>query len=89
VLVWIPEAIICAVKSSSFEDAIRNAISIGGDSDTIAAISGSIAEAIYGVPEGIKEQTMSKLPQDMINIIQQFNQNIVKHRRQQKKHLIG
>ncbi len=38
-----------------FEDAIRNAISIGGDSDTIAAIAGSLTEACYGIPEGLRE----------------------------------
>ena len=45
----------------SFEDAIRNAISIGGDSDTIAAITGSIAEAYYGIDEDIKETALSYL----------------------------
>lgn len=41
--------------STDFEDAIRNAISIGGDSDTIAAIAGSLAEVCYGIPEGLRE----------------------------------
>ncbi|NMD98425.1 hypothetical protein HF878_02860 [Selenomonas bovis] len=41
--------------STDFEDAIRNAISIGGDSDTIAAIAGSLTEACYGIPEGLRE----------------------------------
>ena len=43
-----PQAIVAFLESTDFEDAIRNAISIGGDSDTIAAITGSIAEAAYG-----------------------------------------
>ena len=47
----VPQAITCALEAFSFEDAIRNAISIGGDSDTIAAIAGGIAEARFGVPE--------------------------------------
>ena len=46
----VPEAIIAFLESSGFEDAIRNAISLGGDSDTLAAITGSIAEAAYGIP---------------------------------------
>ncbi|MCL1849388.1 MAG: ADP-ribosylglycohydrolase family protein [Clostridiales bacterium] len=46
----VPEAIIAFLESNSFEDAIRNAISLGGDSDTLAAITGSIAEAAYGIP---------------------------------------
>lgn len=45
----VPEAIICALESRSFEDGIRNAISIGGDSDTIGAMAGGIAEALHGI----------------------------------------
>lgn len=70
----VPEAIICFLQSESFEDAIRNAISIGGDSDTIAAITGSIAEAFYGgIPKEIEEKTLSYLPMDMIDVIIRFN----------------
>ena len=47
----VPEGIICALESESYEDAVRNAISIGGDSDTLGAIAGSIAEALHGVEE--------------------------------------
>lgn len=47
----VPEALTCALEATSFEDAIRNAISIGGDSDTIAAIAGGVAEARFGIPE--------------------------------------
>lgn len=54
----VPQAIEAFLESESFEDAIRNAISIGGDSDTIAAITGGIAEAYYGIPENIREITM-------------------------------
>ena len=52
----VPEAIIAFLESTDFEDAIRNAISIGGDSDTLAAITGSIAEAAYGIPQEIAEK---------------------------------
>ena len=52
----VPQAIVAFLESTDFEDSIRNAISIGGDSDTIAAITGSIAEAAYGIPEDIKEK---------------------------------
>lgn len=55
----VPQAIISFLESKDFEDAIRNAISLGGDSDTLAAITGSIAEAAYGIPEDIKEKTLS------------------------------
>ena len=49
----VPEAITCALESASFEDAVRNAISLGGDADTLAAIAGPIAEALHGVPEDL------------------------------------
>ena len=57
----VPQAIEAFLESKDFEDAIRNAISIGGDSDTIAAITGSIAEGFYGIPEGFKEKVDSYL----------------------------
>jgi len=57
----VPQAITAFLESTDFEDAIRNAVSLGGDSDTLAAITGSIAEAAYGVPEWIKEKALSYL----------------------------
>lgn len=57
----VPQAIAAFLESTSFEDAIRIAISVGGDSDTLAAITGSIAEAYYGVPEDIKEKALTYL----------------------------
>ena len=54
----VPQAIIAFLESRDFEDAI-NAISLGGDSDTLAAITGSIAEAAYGIPDWIKEKAYS------------------------------
>ena len=57
----LPPSIVSFLESENFEDAIRNAISIGGDSDTLGAITGSIAEAAYGIPEDIKEKSMSYL----------------------------
>lgn len=55
----VPQAIQAFLESTSFEDAIRTAISLGGDSDTLAAITGSIAEAYYGVPEEIKDKALN------------------------------
>lgn len=49
----VPQALVCALLADDFEDAIRNAISIGGDSDTVAAIAGGVAEALFGIPEEI------------------------------------
>ena len=62
----VPEAITCALESTSFEDAVRNAISLGGDSDTLAAIAGSIAEAMHGVPRDLVEKAKLYLPSDII-----------------------
>lgn len=57
----VPQALEAFFESNDFEDAIRNAISIGGDSDTIAAITGGVAEAYYGVPDEIKHFAGEKL----------------------------
>lgn len=68
----VPQAIEAFLESDSFEDAIRNAISIGGDSDTIAAMTGSIAEAFYGIPSEIREAAMQYLEPDQLKIISDF-----------------
>lgn len=61
----VPQALVCALEARDYEDAIRNAISIGGDSDTIAAIAGAVAEARFGMPEDIATQAWGYLPADM------------------------
>jgi ADP-ribosyl-[dinitrogen reductase] hydrolase len=63
--------------ASSFVDAIRLAISHGGDSDTIGAIVGSIAEARFGIPKEIKEKVINYLPDDMRAVYQQFEGKVV------------
>lgn len=65
----VPQAISCALHSTSFEDAIRNAVSLGGDSDTIAAIAGSIAEALHGIPDNIAAEAWCHLPKDIQAVI--------------------
>ena len=55
-----PQAIEAFLESVSFEDAIRNAISIGSDSDTLAAIAGGIAEAFYGIPQDLREEAVRR-----------------------------
>lgn len=67
--VTVPQAIECFLEASSFEDAIRNAVSIGGDSDTIAAITGGIAEAFFGVPFDLQTQARRYLTPEFINIL--------------------
>lgn len=72
----VPEALTCALEAVSFEDAIRNAVSIGGDSDTIAAIAGSVAEARFGVPKARINEARIYLPNDMAALIKQFDQRL-------------
>jgi len=73
----VPEAIRCYMEASDFEDAIRNAISIGGDSDTLAAITGSIAEATFGVPDDIVEEAISRLDEPLAAILLRFREKYV------------
>ena len=61
--------IISFLESTGFEDALRNAVSLGGDSDTIAAIAGSIAEAAYGIPEDIREKAISYLDRPLKDVL--------------------
>ena len=68
----VPQAIIAFLECKDFEDAIRNAISIGGDSDTIAAITGSIAEAAYGIPEDIKLKALSYLDKPLKDVLRRW-----------------
>lgn len=68
----VPQAIYVFLESNGFEDAIRKAISIGGDSDTIASMVGAIAENYYGIPSNIKESIKEYIPNNMMVIIEQF-----------------
>lgn len=74
----VPQAIEAFLESISFEDAIRNAISIGGDSDTLAAITGAIAEAYYGVPKDLKEKAISYLDDELRSIFNDWSEFIGK-----------
>ena len=69
----VPQAFEAFFESVSFEDAIRNAISIGGDSDTIAAITGSVAEAFYGISDKLKETAEFYLDERLLEIYIDFN----------------
>ena len=70
----VPEAIIAFLESTDYEDAVRNAISLGGDADTLACIAGSIAQAFYGdIPEHIVRTVRAKLPEDLLAILDEFN----------------
>lgn len=68
----VPQAFRCFYEAKDFEDTIRNAISIGGDSDTVAAIAGPMAEAFFGIPEDIAETGMLYLDDYMSDIVDEF-----------------
>lgn len=68
----VPQAIEAFLESTGFEDTIRNAISIGGDSDTIAAMAGSIAEAYYGIPSDLRKHALTFLDQTQLDILNAF-----------------
>lgn len=70
----VPLAIHIFLHSVSFEDAIRSAISYGGDSDTLGAIVGSLAGAYYEIPRKIEKKAMSYLPKDMLDVVERFKQ---------------
>jgi ADP-ribosylglycohydrolase len=68
----VPYAVQAFMEAEDFEDAIRNAISIGGDSDTLAAITGSIAEGFYGVPDDLWEKARAYLTPELAEIVDEF-----------------
>ena len=72
----VPEAITAFLEGADFEDVIRTAVSLGGDCDTLTCIAGSIAEAFYGVPEELKQACRERLPEDMLVVLDRFNDRI-------------
>lgn len=71
----VPQALIAFLESTSYEDAIRNAISLGGDADTLACITGGIAEAFYGtVPADLATPVMARLDKRLAAVVEQFRE---------------
>ncbi|MCC8358253.1 MAG: ADP-ribosylglycohydrolase family protein [Oscillospiraceae bacterium] len=70
----VPQAIECFKEADGFEDTLRTAISVGGDSDTLAAIACSLAGAYYGVPEEIEEKAMTCLDSRLTKIVRAFEE---------------
>ncbi len=69
----VPEAIIAFLESGSFEEAVRNAVSLGGDSDTLACITGAVAEAFYRkIPPEITEEARKRLTPDLLDVVDRF-----------------
>ena len=70
----VPQAIIAFLESDDYVDAVRKAVSLGGDSDTIACITGGIAQAYYKeIPADIIEEVRNRLPSDLLKVVDQFN----------------
>jgi ADP-ribosylglycohydrolase len=72
----VPPALVCALEATGYEDALRNAVSLGGDADTLACITGGIAEALYGLPPDIAAQARSYLDDCLLSVIDRFYQTI-------------
>ena len=68
----VPESIICFLEADDYEDTIRNAISLGGDADTMAAIAGAIAGAYWEVPRDIHYKSIHRLDYDLLNVLIEF-----------------
>lgn len=68
----VPEAIIAFLEARDFEDAIRNVVSLGGDTDTLGAITGSIAEAYFGIPEALISECRNRINKDMKDVVDAF-----------------
>ena len=68
----VPQAIMCLLESVSFEDALRNAISLGGDSDTLGAITGAMAQACYGIPKDIQKKALGFLEPELLEVYEAF-----------------
>ena len=72
----VPEAITAFLEGTDFEDVIRTAVSLGGDCDTLTCIAGAIAEAFYGVPETLENECRKRTYEDMLEVIDEFNNRI-------------
>ena len=73
----VPEAVTAFLEGQSFEDVIRTAVSLGGDCDTLTCIAGSMAEAFYGVQEELKEECRKRLPGDLREVLQRFDDQML------------
>lgn len=75
----VPEAIIAFLEGENYEDVIRKAVSLGGDSDTIACMAGGIAEAYYGMPEKYRKETLKRLDEPMRELVREYRSYYLKH----------
>ena len=70
----VPEAITAFLEGNSFENVIRTAVSLGGDCDTLTCVAGGMAEAMYGVPDELKEECRKRLEPDMVKVLDRFGE---------------
>ena len=68
----VPPAVICALEAADFEDAVRNAVSLGGDSDTLACIAGAIAEPLFGIPSALAAVARRYLDNHLADVVERF-----------------
>ncbi|MBD5559364.1 MAG: ADP-ribosylglycohydrolase [Clostridia bacterium] len=78
----VPQALEAFFESTDFEDAIRNAVSAGGDSDTIACMAGAVAEAFYGVSQDLREAAEARLSEPLKKVLHDFEQQYPPHTEQ-------
>lgn len=78
----VPVALWIVMHSTGFEDALRRAVSLGADADTLGAIVGSIAEALWGIPGWMKAKAMTYLPDEMKRVINEFHHRVIRRREQ-------
>ncbi|MHB8766970.1 MAG: ADP-ribosylglycohydrolase family protein [Deferrisomatales bacterium] len=80
----VPESLLCFLESEDFEGAVRNAVSLGGDADTMACIAGGIAEALYGgVPEGIRHRVLRLITVEMGSLVNRFFKHFIPERQEE------
>lgn len=82
----VPVAIIAALEGRDFEDTVRKAVSVGGDSDTIAAMAGSIAEGFYGIPEDIKNKALTYLDDRLKECLEKFDAMLLKNKEDEERY---
>ena len=76
----LPKALRSFFDGTSYVDVIRNAVSLGGDTDTIAAIAGAIAEAYFGIPEYLLVECRDRIPGDMRQVLRRFDEALYPYR---------
>ena len=72
----LPKALRAFFDGTSYEDVIRNAVSLGGDTDTLGAIAGAMGEAYYGVPDELRKECLARIPKDMLVVLNRFEKQV-------------